>query len=67
MIISPRRGKIMKTEKIIGLALVMLVLAGLGTGLGTGMFKQNEVRISKCCGIPPPVCPGSPICPAISR
>ena len=57
----------MKTLKKIGFALVMVVLAGLGTGLGTEIVKQNEVRISKCCGLPPPVCPGSPNCPAINR
>jgi hypothetical protein len=58
----------MKTLKIIGLALVMVALAGLGTGLGTDMVKQNEVRISKCCSNPPPpICPGSLNCPAVNR
>jgi len=54
-----------KTSRIVAVAvLVVGTLAGAGVA-----HKRTEqpLRVAVCCGLPPPLCPGSPGCPPTNK
>ena len=54
-----------KTSRIVAVAvLVVGALAGAGAA-----HKKTEqpLRVAVCCGMPVPVCPGSPGCPGFKQ